>query len=412
MRSLEYRNSTLYMDNFPLSHISSQFGTPTYVYSARGILENLNAYKEGLATHPHQICFAVKANSNLHILRLLAEHGCGFEVVSGGELTRVIQAGGSSSRIIFTGVGKTSAEILLGLSSDIFCFTVESVEELERIAQLAQEQQTIARVALRINPDIDSESHPHISTGKAGHKFGMSIPQALQILPRFQTWPSIKLIGMACHIGSQITAPHAFEQALDILLTFLATLEQQGISISFLNMGGGLGIDYASSRSPDIIKHTKLLTNAMAGSRYELIIEPGRSLVANAGILLSRVEYIKKTAQKNFVILDAGMNDLMRPALYDGWHDIWPIQQDDSLDPIFCDVVGPVCETTDVLGAGRQLKIRPNEEVALLNCGAYGFTMSSNYNSRPRAAEVLIIDDEAKLIRKRESYHDLFAGEL
>jgi diaminopimelate decarboxylase len=400
------------MDDYPLQKIATTWQTPAYVYSANEIIHNYQAYETGLAGHPHKICFAVKSNSNLSILRLLHQQGASFEVVSQGELERVLKAGGNANSVIFTGVGKTAAEIKRALEVGIFCFTVESLNELARIQSIAQQLNKIAPISLRINPDIDSKSHPNISTGKAFHKFGLQIDQVWSALDFIAQASHLKLNGLACHIGSQITDIETFIPVVETMLSLAQQCQQKGFELNFLNMGGGLGIDYTSSVSPKIAELTHLFCNALKNNPLTLIIEPGRSIVGNSGVLLTRVEYIKKTAKKNFAIVDCAMNDLMRPALYDGWHDMWPLMRHSDLDLLACDVVGPVCETTDVLGSDRDLKIKEGDIIALLNTGAYGFSMSSTYNTRPLIAEILVENDQAKLIRRRQSYDELFENEL
>jgi len=433
MRSLQYQEKKLYMDNVPLTEIAACWQTPTYVYSAQEIIQNMQAYQNGLQDHAYRLCFAVKSNSNLSILQLIAKQGWSFEVVSGGELACVLRAGAKANSVIFTGVGKTATEIAYALQEGIFCFTVESSNELLRIQKIAEELDIIAPISLRINPDVDSKTHPHISTGKACHKFGMSMEQAMSLLNIPATtslFPQagegahradkgilrnnkyLQLRGIACHIGSQITDTEPFLLALDKMMAFMHSLEETGLHLSFLNLGGGLGIDYQNSSPPQIKEFTAQLSNKIKKLPYTLILEPGRSIVATAGILLSRVEYIKETPEKNFVIIDCAMNDLLRPALYSGWHQIIPVQQYENLLPIHCDVVGPICETTDVLGSNRVLAIKEDDLVAIADVGAYGFSMSSTYNSRPRVAEVLIENGKPRLIRERENYEVLYSAQI
>lgn len=411
MQYFHYKKNELYVEDIRLSDIVEQFGTPLYVYSHAALEENWHAFQNAFGKVKHQICYAVKANSNIAILNIFAQKNAGFDIVSQGELERVLAAKGNPSKIVFSGVAKQSTEIKRALEVGIGCFNVESLNELERIHHIATQQKKVAKVSLRINPDIDARTHPHIATGLSSNKFGIEYKEAFAICQKIQKMPHLKLIGIACHIGSQLTELEPFLEAIDKLLTLLAELTAAGIQLQHINIGGGLGVKYRDERPPTIDEYITAILKKLESTSLEVIVEPGRILVANAGILLTRVEYIKQTSHKNFAIIDAGMNDLMRPALYDAWHDIIPIHVRNSGKNRYYDIVGPVCESADFYGKNRFLELEADDILAVCSTGAYGFCMSSNYNSRPRAAEIIIDKNQIHLIRERESISNLFANE-
>lgn len=411
-----YHNNQLHAEKIPLTELAAQYGTPCYIYSRQAIENNWHAFNNAFHTannhYPHQVCYAVKANSNLAILNLLARLGSGFDIVSGGELLRVIAAGGDPHKIIFSGVGKHTWEINKALEVDIQCFNVESSAELQRINELAAQQNKQAPIALRINPNIDAGTHPYISTGLASNKFGIATDEAISLYQTAASLKNIRVKGIACHLGSQITDLDPFLSALDHLLAMVHLLKQKNIVIEHIDIGGGLGVQYASEQSPTPQHYVHALSKKLGNNPIKLIIEPGRAIVANAGILLSKVEYLKTTPTKNFAIIDAAMNDLLRPALYDAYQNIVPVIKHSDIPPQNYDVVGPVCETADFLGKNRELKIKEGDLLAILSAGAYGFVMSSNYTSRTRATEVLVDGDKSFLIRKRERVEELFQDEV
>ncbi len=411
MDYFHYQNAVLYAENIPLPAIAKQYGTPCYIYSRAAIVNNWQAFNQAFNHYPHRICYAVKANSNIAILNILAKLGSGFDIVSGGELERVIKAGGDPSKVVFSGVGKTVAEISHALDFNIFCFDVESVEELERIQTIAQQKNKFAQIALRINPNIDARTHPYIATGLQENKFGIDIKEALTIFKQAAALPNLKLIGVACHIGSQLTEIEPFIEAADSILALIDQLSQENISLKYINLGGGLGVRYQNETPPIIADYIQLLIKKIQPYQLEIILEPGRSIVANAGIILTQVEYIKQGNEKNFAIINAGMNDLIRPALYDAWQNIIPVNQHSNQKNKIYDIVGPVCESADFLGKNRQLSLTTGDLLAICSAGAYGFSMSSNYNSRPKIAEVLVDGSETYLIRQRETIADLFLHE-
>ena len=408
MSYLKYENTELYIENVSVNDIATQYGTPCYVYSRAAIEDNWRAFENAFTNHSHLICYAVKANSNLGILNLFARNGAGFDIVSQGELERVLIAGGDPQKIIFSGVGKKSDEISRALDVDIFCFNVESESELERIQKIAAEKNKIARIALRINPNIDAKTHPYIATGLNENKFGIAIKEVLRLSRQIQTMPHLQLIGIGSHIGSQLTEVAPFLEAAVCLTEIASQFAKEGINLQTINVGGGLGITYQNEVPPSIDKYITTICDQLAQSPYKIIIEPGRAMIGNAGILLTRVEYIKPTEKKNFAIVDAGMNDLIRPSLYNAWHDIMLGTLHPGKDSKTYDIVGPVCESADFLGVERDLPLQVNDILAVCSVGAYGFSMSSNYNSRPRAAEVLVDDNKIYLLRERESLQDLF----
>lgn len=410
MDCFDYRDGELFVEDVPVTSIAADFGTPCYIYSRAAIERHWQAFDQPLAGQRHLICYAVKANSNLAVLDVLARLGAGFDIVSVGELERVLAAGGEPAKVIFSGVGKRADEIVRALEVGIRCFNVESAAELELLARLAAEHGTVAPVALRINPDVDADTHPYIATGLRDNKFGIAIDEALAVYQRAAELPAIRISGVDCHIGSQLTRSAPFVAALQRLLWLVDTLAAAGIAIEHLDLGGGLGIRYRNEVPPTAAEHAAALRAALAGRDYELIFEPGRAVVGNAGILLTRVELLKHTAAKNFAVVDAAMNDLLRPALYGAWQAIVPAQPRPGPGCRY-DVVGPVCESADFLGKERELELACGDLLAVHSAGAYGFVMSSNYNSRPRAAEVMVDGDRAHLIRRRETLADLYAGE-
>lgn len=407
---LNYQNNILHIEEINIAELASQCGTPLYLYSYKALKRSWEAYSEALAQHGHTICYAVKANSNLAVLNEFAKLGAGFDIVSLGELERVITAGGDADKIIFSGVGKQDKEIKRALELGIYCFNVESKPELERINSIAQSMGKSAPIALRVNPDIDAGTHPYISTGLKENKFGISIEDALNLYQYAATLPFLKIKGIAYHIGSQLTEIKPFVDAVERIIILLDELLAQGIQLEHIDIGGGLGVTYQNEQPPSPAAYLQPILQRLKPYRLSVIVEPGRALIANAGILVTKVEYIKSTSEKNFAIVDAAMNDLIRPALYAAWHDIVPVYQRFDEDKVY-DVVGPVCETGDFLGKGRRLAVQDNDLLVIKSAGAYGFTMSSNYNSRPRAAELMIKNGKVHLIRQRETIEQLFALE-
>ncbi len=415
MDHFEYRDGVLYGEEVPLSRLADEVGTPCYVYSKATLARHFRAYTEALGSHPHLICYAVKANSNLAVLGLLARLGAGFDIVSVGELERVLAAGGDPAKVVFSGVAKQEAEMARALEVGIKCFNVESLPELERLSAVASRLGKVAAVSLRVNPDVDAGTHPYISTGLKGNKFGIPVEEALSVYELANDLPGIKIAGLDCHIGSQLTELAPFLDALDRLLLLLERLRERGITVDHLDLGGGLGVTYRDERPPQPFDYAASLLERLAqwphGAHLTLLFEPGRSIAANAGVLLTRVEYLKHGETKNFAIIDAGMNDLIRPSLYQAWQAIIPVDARHTRDSALYDVVGPVCETSDFLGKDRELAIAAGDLLAVRSAGAYGFTMASNYNSRPRPAEVMVDGDDYHIVRRRESIEDLWAGE-
>jgi diaminopimelate decarboxylase len=407
-----YSGGKLYCELVDLDAIARSAGTPCYVYSAQSILDAYRAYDDAFGDMPHMICYSVKANSTLGILSLLARAGCGFDIVSGGELYRVLQAGGDPSRVVFSGVGKTAAEIQLALNSGIHNFNCESEAELAEIDAIAEKLDVTARFSLRVNPDVDAATHPYISTGLRDHKFGVDIAEAPAVYHRAKAFRHLRASGVDCHIGSQIVDYSSILEAAGKVLTLIQLLRSQGHTIDHVDLGGGLGIAYRSDdNSPDIHDFVSALRMRIRNSGLTVIVEPGRSIVGQAGVLLTRVLYRKTTPSKEFVVVDAAMNDLIRPALYGAHHDILPLNHAPG-GVIIADVVGPICETGDFLARGRELAdVQPGEYLAVTSAGAYGFVQASNYNSRPRAPEVLVEGAQWRTIRERESYQDLIKGE-
>lgn len=410
MQPFQMKNGELHAENFPLSKIAAEFGTPTYVYSKEALTSAFKRFDAGFEGTDHLICFAVKSNPSLAILSLFAKLGAGFDIVSGGELARVIAAGGEVSKVVFSGVGKTEAEMRSALEVGIFCFNVESASELDRLNSVAGSMNKIAPVSLRVNPNVDAKTHPYISTGLKNNKFGVAYEDALNLYQAAAKMPNIEIHGVDCHIGSQLTELSPFLDALDRVLALVDQLEATGISIRHIDAGGGIGICYVDETPPDFAEYAKAMREKMAGRQVKLVFEPGRALVGNAGVLLTKVEYLKHTESKNFAIVDAAMNDLMRPALYDAYHDIVAVKQV-NLEAQVYEIVGPVCESGDFLGHDRKLALAQDDLLAVLSAGAYGMSMSSNYNTRPRAAEVMVDGDKVYEIRKRETIADLFAME-
>jgi diaminopimelate decarboxylase len=402
----------LYCDDAPLRAIASECGTPCYVYSARGIVARYRAYDEAFGDLPHQVCYAVKANSNLAILRLLAQLGAGFDIVSAGELYRVLQAGGDPETVVFSGVGKTEAEIEYALDRGIHSFNCESEAELEALSSIASRRNQVAQVSIRVNPDVDASTHPYISTGLKDNKFGIDIDEAGSIYDRVRSLPGLAATGVSCHIGSQMLDPAPVMAAVEKVVTLAGQLIRDGAPIEHLDLGGGLGIAYTrEQRTPHIRHFIQEMRTKVRDLGLAVMIEPGRSIVGQCGVLLSSVVYRKRNGKKEFVILDAAMNDLIRPSLYSAHHEIWPVIQKEA-EMLTADIVGPVCETGDFLARNRELPtVEPGELVSVMTAGAYGFVLSSNYNSRPRVAEVLVDGAEWRVVRKRETFEDLVRGE-
>ncbi|MBK5965091.1 diaminopimelate decarboxylase [Thiocystis minor] len=405
------RDGVLHVEDVPLTAIAERFGTPCYVYSRATLERHWRAFDRAFREHPHLICFAVKANSNLAVLNVLARLGSGFDIVSVGELERVLAAGGDPAKVIFSGVGKRADEIRRALEVGIRCFNVESESELLRLDRLAGELGCKAPVSLRVNPDVDARTHPYIATGLKENKFGIDIQSAEAVYLRAAALPNLRITGIDCHIGSQLTDLAPFIDALGRVIALADRLAQSGIVLEHLDLGGGLGIRYREEHPPEPAAYAAALSYQLASRPYEVILEPGRAIAGNAGILLTRVEYLKHGEHRHFAILDAAMNDLLRPALYQANQDIVPVVRASDADPARYDLVGPVCETADFLGKERTLALREDDLLAVRGSGAYGFTMSSNYNSRPRVAEVMVDGDRATLVRERETVASLFAGE-
>ena len=406
-------NGVLFAEGVSLESIAKQFSTPTYIYSKNTLIQTFESFKKGLLKTDHLICFAVKSNSNIAILNLFAGLGAGFDIVSGGELERVIFAGGDPQKIVFSGVGKTESEISAALKANILCFNVESRSELMRIQGVAEKINIKAPISIRVNPDVDAKTHPYISTGLKDNKFGVDFNQALSLYLEAKSMSHIVIKGIDCHIGSQITTTAPYLDALDKVLDLVEQLKKEGIVIHHLDLGGGLGISYSDETPPDITEFTNTLLNYVAERGFahlDIVLEPGRSLVGNAGVLLTTVQYLKPGTEKNFCIVDAAMTELMRPALYEAHHGIVPIQAKE-LKSLTYDVVGPVCESGDWLGRDRKLAVEEGDLLAILSTGAYGFVMASNYNTRPKPAEIMVDGKNAYVIRARERTSDLFASE-
>ncbi len=434
-----YRDNQLHAEQVPLADIAMRFGTPCYVYSRAALADGFRQFAAALEGRDHLVCYAVKANSNLAVLSVFARLGAGFDIVSGGELQRVLAAGGDPGKVVFSGVGKSIAEMRMALEAGILCFNVESAAELERLDGVAGEMGKVAPISLRVNPDVDAKTHPYISTGLKQNKFGVAYDEALALYCRARDLPHLRIVGVDCHIGSQLVETGPFVAAAEKIVALVDKLAGEGIRLGHLDMGGGLGIRYRDETPPAVADYVTALLDVLRGRSERLILEPGRALVGNAGVLLTRVEYLKHGEEKNFAIVDAAMNDLMRPALYDAYHEILPVQLEPSpqsspargrggereagqagilsqdknsqRQSLIYEIVGPVCETGDFLGHARELAIAPQSLLAVLSAGAYGMTMSSNYNTRPRAAEVMVDGSTVRLVRERETIAQLFFGE-
>ena len=410
MSHFDYRNGELHAEAVPLAAIAERYGTPCFVYSRAALAESYRAYDAAFAGTDHLVCYAVKANSNLAVLNLFARLGSGFDIVSGGELARVLAAGGDPRKTVFSGVGKSEDEMRQALAAGILCFNVESESELSRLERVAAETGTTAAVGLRVNPDIDPRTHPYIATGLKESKFGVPVDEALALYRRALALPHISVTGVGCHIGSQITELAPFVAALDRTLELVDRLRAEGIAVGHIDMGGGLGIRYRDESPPAVSDYARALTERLGSREIKLLLEPGRSLVGHAGLLLTRVEYLKHGAGRNFAVVDAAMNDLIRPALYDAFHELLPVTRRTG-DAIAYDVVGPVCETGDFLASDRKLAVVEGDLLAIMATGAYGMSMSSNYNTRPRAAEVVADGGVTHVTRERETIADLMARE-
>jgi len=411
MDHFQYRGTELYAEDLPVATIAERFGTPCYVYSRAALERHWRAFDDAFGNRPHLICFAVKANPNLAVLNILVRLGSGFDIVSMGELTRVLTAGGDVSKVIFSGVGKRSDEIRRALELNIRCFNIESEQELERIDAIAGELGTQAPVAVRVNPDVDACTHPYIATGLKENKFGIDIHAAEAVYRRAAALSNLLVTGIDCHIGSQLMELAPFVAALERVLALADRLEQVGIPIAHLDLGGGLGIRYTDEHPPEPGAYARALDQLLRGRRYMLVLEPGRAVAGNAGILLTQVEYLKATGHRYFAVVDAGMNDLLRPALYQARQQVVPARRNHTGTHACYDLVGPVCETGDFLAKEQNLTLAPGDLLAVRSSGAYGFSMSSNYNSRPRVAEVMVDGVESHLVRRRESLTDLYRGE-
>ena len=409
MDHFTYKNNDLYAEDVKVADIADAFGTPLYIYSRATLERHWHAFNNAVKDHKHLICYAVKANSNIGVLSVLAKLGSGFDIVSAGELSRVLAAGGDPTKVVFSGVGKTHEEIHFALSNNIMCFNVESEPELERINEVAASLNTKAPISIRINPDVDAKTHPYISTGLKANKFGIARDDALRVYKKAATLPFLNIQGMDCHIGSQLTDISPFVDALERLLVLIDELAEHGINISHLDVGGGLGVTYNEESPPHPNDYAAAMASKMKGREHlKLILEPGRAIAANAGILVTKVEFLKQGEEKNFAIVDAAMNDLIRPALYSAWQKIVPLNTLSSEISRHYDVVGPVCETGDFLGKDRALTIAPGDYLAVKSAGAYGFVMASNYNSRRRPAEIMVDGTRTLVVRQREPLQDLW----
>lgn len=404
MDHFQYRDGQLFAEELPVAQLADRFGTPLYVYSRATLERHFRAFDDAFGEHPHTVCYAVKANSNIAVLNVLARCGAGFDIVSGGELERVLRAGGDPKKVVFSGVGKTADEMAAALNAGIHCFNVESAAELELLNLVAGELDTCAPISIRVNPDVDAQTHPYISTGLKDNKFGVDINKAPALYQRAAELPHIDILGIDCHIGSQLTKLAPFEDALQRVLKLLDQLQQQGITIRHLDLGGGLGVTYNDETPPLPEEYIHALLKHIPGD-LPVHIEPGRAIAANAGIFITQVLFLKPTEHKNFAIVDGAMNDLIRPSLYAAWQNIVPVTPHDN-DCREWDIVGPVCETGDFLGKARTLALQTGDLLAVRSAGAYGFTMASNYNSRNRPAEIMVDGDQAYVIRQRENYDD------
>lgn len=410
MEHFHRRKGALYAQGYACSQLAEDYGTPLFVYSRESLELAWQEFADALAGHEHLICYAVKANSNLAVLDVLARLGSGFDIVSGGELKRVLAAGGDPDKVVFSGVGKTRQELTEALEVGIRCFNVESEAELDRLAEISAALNVVAPVSLRINPDVDAQTHPYISTGLKENKFGVNMSDAVNIYKRAAQMPSLDVQGMDCHIGSQLTSIEPYQDALARLMSLIDQLDAEGIKLSHIDVGGGQGICYEDEQPLDIAQWASAVIDAIGDRELELLVEPGRYIAGPAGILLTRIEYLKQNEDKHFAIVDAAMNDLIRPALYSAWQAIEAVEPGDVPAKEY-DVVGPVCESADFLGKNRELAVEQGDLLAVMSAGAYGFVMSSNYNTRARAAEVMVSGDEAYIVREREEVESLFAGE-
>ncbi|MCW9011817.1 diaminopimelate decarboxylase [Marinobacter sp.] len=411
MDHFNYRNGELYAEDVAVADIAERFGTPAYIYSRATLERHYRAYDEALKNRPHLVCYAVKANSNLAVLNVLARLGAGFDIVSAGELERVLRAGGDAGKVVFSGVGKQEWEMKRALEAGVRCFNVESDTELDRLNKVAGELGVKAPISVRVNPDVDAGTHPYISTGLKENKFGIDIAEAPAVYARAASLPNLDIHGVDCHIGSQLTSVSPFLDALDRVLSLIDTLAEQGIRIRHLDMGGGLGVTYNQETPPQPADYVKALNERMGDRELELVLEPGRSIAANAGILVTRVEFLKCTEHRNFAIIDAAMNDLIRPALYSAWQAIIPVQPHQDSEERPWDLVGPVCETGDFLGKDRALRLKAGDLLAVRSAGAYGFVMASNYNTRNRPPELMVDGDQVHVVRRRETLDDQLAPE-
>lgn len=411
MPMFTYQNGVLHAEQVSLAALACQHGTPLYVYSRSALEQHFNAYTNALGEWPHLVCYAVKANSNLAVLNVLAQQGAGFDIVSLGELERVLAAGGDPKKVVFSGVGKQVHEMARALDVGVYCFNVESEAELERLSAVAAERGQVAHVSLRVNPDVDAQTHPYISTGLKDNKFGVDINDAPRVYAKAASLPGLEVKGVDCHIGSQLTEIRPFLDALDRLLVLIDTLAEQGITIEHLDLGGGLGVQYRDETPASAEEYIAAVKARLGERRFKLIFEPGRSVAANAGVFLTRVEYLKLNDHKNFAIIDGAMNDLIRPALYSAWQDIKPVVENSDAPLRTYDLVGPVCETGDFLGKNRELALSEGDLLAVMSAGAYGFVMASNYNTRGRAAEIMVDGTQAHVVRERETIASLYAGE-
>lgn len=410
MDHFEYRTGELHAEAVALSHIAAAVGTPTYVYSRATLTRHYRAYEQALGDYPGMICYAVKANSNLAVLNVLARLGAGFDIVSEGELERVLAAGGRADRVVFSGVGKLEREIARALEVGVHCFNVESEPELTRIERVAQQMDKVARISVRVNPDVDAKTHPYISTGLKENKFGVTIERAFVLYRQAAASGHLEPVGIDCHIGSQLTELQPFMDALDRVLAMVRRLADEGIRLKHIDLGGGLGVRYREETPPQPGEYAEQLRQRLEGTGLELILEPGRSIAANAGVLLTRVEFLKQTEAKQFAVVDAAMNDLIRPSLYSAWQEIIPVHPREGETTAY-DIVGPVCETGDFLGKDRELALAPGDLLAVRSSGAYGFVMASNYNSRCRPAEIMVDGDTFHVVRERETLKSLFESE-
>jgi len=411
MNYFKYKDQILFVENVDLRRVAKEVGTPCFVYSRATLERHWHAFDGVFKDHDHMICYAVKANSNLAVLNLLARLGSGFDIVSGGELERVLRAGGEPQKIVFSGIGKTRDEMKRALEVGVYCFNVESFSELKALNEVAGDAQKSAHVSIRVNPDVDAGTHPYISTGLKENKFGIDFEQAFSIYELAASLPNIKVTGIDCHIGSQLSELTPIVDALKRMLILVDKLQDAGISLTHIDVGGGLGITYNDEQPPSPADYAKAVLAELRQRKLKIILEPGRAIAGNAGILLTQVNYLKMSEHKNFAIVDAAMNDLLRPSLYRSWQNIIPIDKTQISPQLVYDIVGPICETGDFLGKDRPLSLQENDLLAVCTAGAYGFVMSSNYNTRPRVAEVLVDTDEYHVVRKRETIDDLLAGE-